>query len=326
MKTHPDFYHGTRKKRNFFEGWYFKITDRTGSHALALIPGIALGNSPSENHAFLQIINGVDTNYCYHRFPESAFKSEKESLDIEIEGNRFSFEGFQMSVTAESGSIHGKLDFSPPVRWPESKLNPGSMGFYNHLFFMECYSQVCAVDGKINSGSLTINDKIIDFSGGKYYIEKNWGRSFPKAWIWIQSNNFPDNSASVTVSLGVVPFPVLKAFRGFLIGVTLGNEFYAFTTINRSTLRLKRRDQDILLTSKNKNLELTLKTKSSPVGFVTCHGPTNGGMAPLLKETLSGEVEMTLTDLASGKVLYQGIGKATGIEYGGDQELLTIEK
>ncbi|MDS0524252.1 hypothetical protein NNC19_01090 [Clostridium sp. SHJSY1] len=46
------------------------------------------------------------------------------------------------------------------------------MGFYNYLDFMECYSQVCAVDGYIR-GKLYINEEEIDFTGGKVYVEKN---------------------------------------------------------------------------------------------------------------------------------------------------------
>ncbi|EKY26723.1 hypothetical protein HMPREF0216_01908 [Clostridium celatum DSM 1785] len=40
------------------------------------------------------------------------------------------------------------------------------MGFYNYLNFMECYSQVCALDGGIY-GYLKLNNKEIDFTDGK---------------------------------------------------------------------------------------------------------------------------------------------------------------
>ena len=43
---------------------------------------------------------------------------------------------------------------------------------------MECYSQVCAIDGDIEEGHLKINGQVIDFSNGKYYIEKNWEKVF----------------------------------------------------------------------------------------------------------------------------------------------------
>jgi hypothetical protein len=32
-------------------------------------------------------------------------------------------------------------------------------------------------------GKLTIADQDHDFSGGRGYIEKDWGQSFPSAWV-----------------------------------------------------------------------------------------------------------------------------------------------
>ena len=58
-------------------------------------------------------------------------------------------------------------------------------------------------------------------------------------------------------SLGEIPFP-LKNFRGFLIGVTVDNMFFPFTTMNRSKLDLKVESDDILLTVIHKNLRLSL--------------------------------------------------------------------
>ncbi|MEZ4893124.1 MAG: tocopherol cyclase family protein [Saprospiraceae bacterium] len=37
---------------------------------------------------------------------------------------------------------------------------------------------------------LTINGEELDFTGGKGYMEKDWGRSFPSAYFWMQTNHF----------------------------------------------------------------------------------------------------------------------------------------
>ena len=320
MKIHPDLYHGANKRKNFFEGWYFKIVDKSGTYALAFIPGISFGNKNEENHSFIQVINAINHTYHYHRFQPDLLISNKNFLQIKISNNEFSQENIEIDINNDKESIKGFLDFGPGVKWPDSKLNPGSMGFYNHFSFMECYSQVCAIDGTIIKGKLEINDKIVDFSEGKYYIEKNWGKSFPSSWVWIQSNNFPDNRAAITCSLGIVPFPILKKFCGFLIGVTIDKKFYSFTTINRSTLKLNVHNNDLVLKTTNKKFTLILKTKSNRNNFLLCLGPKNGEMIPLVEETLRGEVEMTLIDNKNNKKLYQGVGKATGIEYGGNQK------
>ena len=41
-------------------------------------------------------------------------------------------------------------------------------------------------------------------------------------------------------------------------------------------------------------------------------------MSPLIEETLQGEVEMTLIDKKKKLLIYHGIGKACGIDYGGN--------
>jgi len=320
LKIHPDLYHGAKKQKNFFEGWYFKIVDKYGMHALAFIPGISKSRNKADHHSFLQVINAVDHSYQYYRYKADSFYSDKKCLDIKIANHSFSLNKVKINLQENKETIIGSLSLASPIKWPDSKLSPGSMGFYNHFSFMECYSQVCAIDGVITNGDLLINDKKLNFAQGKYYIEKNWGRSFPSSWIWIQSNHFPDNRATVTCSLGLVPFPIIKSFRGFLIGVSIDQDFYTFTTMNRSSLTLNSLGDDVILTSKNRNLTLTLKTTSRKAEFLQCYGPKDGKMIPLVQETLTGEVEMTLFDTENNKLIYQGIGKACGIEYGGNQQ------
>lgn len=319
MKINPDLYHGQDQYTNFFEGWYFKLVDSTAKYALAFIPGISRAEDILDHHCFIQVINLIDHTYHYFRYNVNDFYSNCRYLKVNIGLNEFSQNKININLKNETGEISGVIYLGPPQKWPDTKLNPGSMGFYNHLSFMECYSQVCALDGIIEQGHLKINGQQIDFSNGKYYIEKNWGKSFPSSWVWIQSNNFADNRATVTCSLATIPFPIIKEFRGFLIGVTVDNQFYSFTTMNRSSLTLNIYDGDILLHATHKHISLILKTKSRPEDFVTCLGPKNGKMVPLVDETLLGEVEMTLLDSKHNRILYHGIGKACGIEYGGEQ-------
>ncbi|MEG1311807.1 MAG: tocopherol cyclase family protein [Romboutsia sp.] len=316
----PDLYHGLGKKKNFFEGWYFKIVDKNNLYKFAFIPGISFGQHKSEAHSFLQIINGFDNEYKYLRFNENDFKFNNKNFKIGIKSNVFSLDKINLNLKYKNKTIRGNLSFKNTIRWKDNLINPGSMGFYNYLSFMECYSQVCILNGDI-IGKLEINGEIIDFTGGKVYIEKNWGKSFPKSWVWIQSNNFKNPTISITCSLATIPFPI-KDFRGFLIGVTIGDNFYNFTTINKSNLILKNIGQDIELIAYNKNFKLTLNTYTNRNNFVLCMGPKNGNMIPLVKETLSAKVHMTLEDTKESKIIYQGVGHSTGVEYGG--ELINI--
>jgi len=153
MKTilNPDLYHGGKKEKDFFEGWYFKIVDKDNLYKFAFIPGISLGKSSNEHHSFIQIVDGFDTKYNYLRFDKSDFKFDNSSTDFKIgvNSNIFSLDKINLNLKYDNRSIKGNLLFKNIIKWKGSIINPGSMGFYNYLNFMECYSQVCALNGDI---------------------------------------------------------------------------------------------------------------------------------------------------------------------------------
>ncbi|MGL5347957.1 MAG: tocopherol cyclase family protein [Peptostreptococcaceae bacterium] len=323
MKTilNPDLYHGKKKNKNFFEGWYFKIVDKNNIYKFAFIPGIAYGENNDQHHSFIQVVNCYDINYDYIKFKAMDFLYDNNDFHISVNNNKFSFSGITLNLNYKDksnniNSLRGSIKFENTSKWPDTIINPGSMGFYNYLLFMECYSQVCVLNGDIK-GSLNINGTNVDFTGGKVYVEKNWGSSFPKSWLWIQCNNFENPKVSVTCSLATIPFPI-RDFRGFLIGLTIDDKFYSFTTINKSELNLKNIDKDIKLVTYNKNYKLTLKTTTNKDDFVLCMGPKNGHMIPLVRETLCAKVEMTLEEIKAKKIIFKGVGQSTGVEYGGD--------
>lgn len=80
-----------------------------------------------------------------------------------------------------------------------------------------------------------VGDKIIDFNGGRGYIEKDWGRSFPSAYVWMQSNHFSTPGISVKASVANIPW-IRNSFVGFIAGVWLGDRLIRFTTYNGSAL------------------------------------------------------------------------------------------
>lgn len=311
----PDLYHGKHKNKNFFEGWYYKIVDKTNSYKLAIIPGISYDDG-LQHHSFIQILNGHEGKYHYISYPSESFRYDNDKFRICIDSNIFTMSHINLSINQDDISIRGHLVFKGFIKWPSNIINPGSMGFYNYFKFMECYSQVCILNGSL-VGDLDINGQKINFTGGKIYVEKNWGKSFPKSWLWIQSNCFKNRKASVTCSLGTIPFPI-RDFQGFLIGVTVENQFYSFTTINRSKLHINFLENDVILHVEKKGIRLTLKTYSNEKDFLLCKCPQKGKMSSFVRETLNGRVYILLEDTKNNKKIFEDIGISTGIEYGGE--------
>ena len=316
----PDLYHGEKKDKNFFEGWYFKISDKSGKHVLAFIPGISLGRDKAHSHSFLQVVNGINLKYDYVKYETEGFKYDNNDFKVEVNDNSFSLDGFSLNIDEDKIKVSGEIVFKDLIEWPDSLVNPGSMGFYNYLTFMECYSQVCAVDIAL-TGTLNINGEDISFNGGKGYIEKNWGREFPYSWIWVQANNFKNNRASLTCSIGKVPF-LFTSFKGFLIGLTVDDNFYKFTTINRSKLLIKKTEVGVHIECINKKHILNIEVKADKKGFMTLQGPRDGKMIPLVDESISGEVYVRLICRKSKIIIFEDISIAAGVEYGGEQRIM----
>lgn len=317
----PDVYHGGNKKFNFFEGWYFKLVDRTATNVFAIIPGIYFGKYIEDSHSFIQILEGNKTNYNYIKFSTEEFISKNNhEFKISILNSSFSLNEIFLNINDGSHRINGHISFENLLRWPDSVINPGSMGYFNYIPFMQCYSQVSVMDMDLQ-GSLDINGEEIDFNGGKGYIEKNWGSAFPYSWIWVQCNNFKNTKASISCSIGHIPF-ILTSFRGFLIGIYLENKFYKFTTINKSTLSVIENEKDVIITTENKNYKLIIKTKTDKNKFMLCMGPRENTMIPLVEENLTGTALVTLIDKKLNKTIFHDEGFGCGIEYGGNQRMI----
>lgn len=314
MKINPDLYHGHDQYTNFFEGWYFKIVDATGRYALAFIPGISRTEEAKNHHSFIQVIDLINNSYHYYKYSVDDFYSNNRHLKVNIGINEFSFN----KIYVDFEKFHGVLFLGAPKKWPHSKINPGMMGFLDYFPFIDSHSHVCAIDGFIEEGHLKIGNKTIDFSNGKYYIEKNWRKNTPTPRIGIQSNYFEDNRATVTCSLEIIPFPIIKEFLGFAIGVTVDQKFYSFTTTNHSKLNISFCDRDIYLCATRDNLQLILKTKSHTKDFIECHESSNKNSSFMYEAILNAEVELTLLNKKNNTLIYHGIGKAGGIKYRGN--------
>ncbi len=315
----PDLYHG-RLGKNYFEGWYFKLVDSKMKHAFAFIPGVFFSPSGEYDHAFIQVVDGMKKTYQYERFAKEEFSAARDIFSINVGGSNFGRSGLDFNLRRKSANIKGRVDFSNRLGWPDSFLNPGSMGLYNYIPKMQCYAQLCAMDFELN-GSLEINGHSVDLRGGKGYIEKNWGAAFPYSWIWIQCNNFRNERGSLSCSLAHIPFPV-SSFRGFLVGLYVDGDFYEFTTMNRSKVAVIQKGTDVIMHLKNNRHSLTIDCETNSEDFILLNGPRGDQMVPLVQENLQGKVNVTLKENAGGKLIYEDSGSCAGVEYGGERMMV----
>lgn len=316
----PDLYHGKNKKLNFFEGWYFKIVHPTEKLTYCFIPGIFLSNTEEHSHSFIQVLKGHEASFEYLRFEKDKFNAREGEFYINVGESSFSLNEISLNLNQQGERITGTLTFRNIVKWPDSFINPGSMGFYNYFTFMQCYSQVCALDGYI-TGSLNINGEVVDFTGGKIYIEKNWGKDFPYSYIWVQGNSFEKGEGAVTCSIGHIPFYV-TSFTGFLIGLYIKDKFYEFTTINRSELSIICQDGRLALETENKNYILQIEALYKEETLMNLYAPRGKEMVPIARETLQGNLVVTLYDKKRNCIIFNDKSTSAGVEFSGDYKNL----
>lgn len=306
----PEQYHGWRQSRSYFEGWYYKLIDRGSKYAIAVIPGVSMDNE-GNREAFIQILDGRNHSAEYHRFDISDFNPSPGKFEVRIGDNFFSTDSLKLSLP----EISGELNFSGMITWPKKIYSPGIMGPYSFAPFMECYHAIVSMDHEIN-GTLIINEKTADFTGGRGYIEKDWGHSFPSAYIWMQSNHFSRPGISLFASAAMIPW-LTGSFTGYIAALYLDKKIIKFATYNKTVLKKCRVDlQNVELVLERKDYILEIDVKRDKATSLA--SPMQGFMTGRIDESMTSEVRVKLTDKKRGKIIFHDIGFNSGLDVAGD--------
>jgi tocopherol cyclase len=305
----PEEFRGWGKRRNYFEGWYFKLVSSDEDTALAIIPGIAM-DKQGDGHAFIQVLDGKAHTSFYHKFPITDFVPTPNRFLIKIGNNIFSEKQMELDLQG----ISGQLSFSGNIGWPKPIYSPGIMGPYSFAPFMECYHGIVSIDHRID-GKLFVNSKGIEMNGGRGYLEKDWGRSFPSAYFWMQSNHFNEPGISFKCSVAKIPW-LSGAFVGFIAGLWIKDRLYRFTTYNSTKLKRSFADQDrveIMLENKNYRLEVVAHRDQA----TALASPIRGFMNGKIEESMTSRIDLLLIDKKKNAPVFQQQGRNAGLEVAG---------
>jgi tocopherol cyclase len=304
----PEIFQGNLKKKHYFEGWYFKNVTLDNSSALSFIPGVSL--TEGDAHAFIQVMSNLTGQTDYIRYPLDEFIWDRRKLYLKVGSSIFTESGIDLKIRSKNIEVAGQIAYMNVVKYPKSLFSPGIMGWYSFIPFMECNHGIISVTHDL-LGELTINNKVIDFNKGKGYIEKDWGVSFPEAWIWIQSNNFNEHDTSFSFSIAKIPW-MGRFFIGFICFLYLNKKFYLFSTYNKSVVsEVKHSDEVIEISIHNKRNILKIKVIKNFFGNLVA--PVSGGMSRIIKESIDSEVHIQLFG-KNENLVYEGTGKNVGLE------------
>ena len=308
----PIIFQGKLSKKAYFEGWYYKMVSKNRKYTLAIIPGISLNKEDS--HAFIQVFLTETNNdvpklqTAYVRFKKEEFIINNNPFHLQVGNNYFTKNHLDLSIKSKDLNLMGKLYFTNQQSLKKSIFSPSIMGFFAYFPFMECYHGVISMNHKVK-GTLMIANKNIDFSG-KGYIEKDWGKSFPSKYVWMQSNHFKNKDTAFMFSHATIPFIGLN-FNGLIANLVIENKEYRFATYNNAKIKeVKIKNNSVEYKIKKQKFTLYIKAFSEETKSLA--SPKRGLMNQTIKEGLSGSIHLKL--YKNKKLIYQDIGSNAGLE------------
>lgn len=261
-------------KKQFFEGWYFKHQYKEFS--IAFIPGINI-DKYGFKYSFIQVITNENSYNIKYDFKDFSISHDK--LTIKIKNNVFSTRGAILDIRGKDIIIKGRLSYSNII-----PIKGDIMGFFSLFPFMECRHGIISLHHNV-SGRLNINNKDIFMEDGIGYIEKDSGTSFPKAYLWIQSNAFENEKNSIMVSIADIPFLGLE-FKGCVAVVYYKGKEYRLATYNGVKI-LDYNEKGLKIRKGKFKLEVEIN-ESYPQKLLA---PNGGEMKRIIYENISCEAK-----------------------------------
>lgn len=304
----PEIFQGEKylnTNKNYFEGWYFKNTN--GKKGISFIPGIHINHTMSK--AFIQVITSQSSYYIDYDIKDYQFN--QEPFFIKIGNNTFSKKGINIDIEDKSQNlkIYGNIQYSNSKNIHTNFIKPNIMGPFSYIPSMECNHAILSMENTAQ-GCININQDKITFEQDIGYIEKDWGSSFPKSYIWCQGNNFKKEKASFMLSIANIPFKIFQ-FRGIICALLIGDKEFKFTTYNGSKIQEYDSNRHLInITLKRGRYSLNIKAKNQEELKLTA--PIKGKMEKEIFESISSVATVTLK--RKDKVIFCDTSTNCGLE------------
>lgn len=312
----PARYHGKSGRPPFFERWYYKIVDRHQRERVAVMPGVLIGLK--ESFAFIQIMDGSRGKTETKHYPLHDCRTKGGRFEVVIGASLFTDRLFSLNVLGRD-FIKGELMLRGIQPWPVRWHSPGAMGPFSFLPFMPRYHAVLSMDHELE-GNLILGGRETDFTGGRGYMEKEWGRAFPQAWIRMQSNHFGPAGTSFTLSLTKAPW-IRRPFRNLIAALLHEGKWIPFTTYQGGhVLDLRIQSDHMMMVLRQGPWDLEIMAERSEGGGLTV--PQAENVTEPAQKYLNGEIHLRLSRKRGRKKepVFEGTGSCAVVETGGEEK------
>jgi tocopherol cyclase len=331
-------YHWNGIDPDFFEGWYFRVSLPKLGESFAFMYSIEdpLGVNPRSGGA-AQIL-GINERYLTSSFPDPRnFWADKNSLglghwgetNLAIQPQLLSIEqfdrkisqGYQVTTTLHQGALPEHncrwcYHTVPVYGWGQpQQTQQATAGLLSYLSIFEPGWQILMAHG-LATGWIEWQGERYEFTNAPAYSEKNWGRSFPKKWFWVNCNSF-DETVGLAITAGGGRRKVLWTTEEVgMVGIHYRDRFYEFVPWNSQMSWQIQPWGEWRIQATNHDFQVELIGMTDLPGTMV-NTPTERGLVMCCRDTLKGLLSIDLRTLQGQQIIKTSSNNA-GLEVGGD--------
>ncbi len=337
LQTPHSGYHWNGFDREFFEGWYFRVTLPKIRESFAFMYSIEDPSGTKTHSGSAAQIVGIDEQYLISSFSDShKFWAAQDSLklghwgetDLDICPQLLSIEafdthitqGYQVTATLHQGALPEQncrwcYHTVPIYGWGQpQQLQEATAGWLSYLPIFEPGWQILMAHG-LATGWIEWQGKRYEFNQAPAYSEKNWGRSFPLKWFWLNCNSFSE-TVGLAVTAGGGRRKVLWATEEVaMVGIHYRDRFYEFVPWNSQINWQIKPWGEWRIQATNGDFQVELIGTTNLNGTMV-NTPTERGLVMCCRDTLKGLLSIDLRT-RQGEIIVAATSNVAGLEVGG---------
>ncbi|MFP4104398.1 tocopherol cyclase family protein [Coleofasciculus sp.] len=345
LQTPHSGYHWDRSSSRFFEGWYYRVTLPDWGQTFGFMYSIEDPISGQPHSGGSAQVLGPEDGYLCRTFPDvEQFWASPTSLalghwgktDLAIPAkylDPLTFDnhiqqGYQATATWNQGKIsdpatgdycNWRYQIQPIYGWASNNApQQSTAGWLSSFQIFEPGWQILMAHGWA-TGWIEWKGQRYEFTNAPAYGEKNWGRSFPQKWFWLNCNSF-DNEPDLALTAGGGRRGVLWWMESAaLIGIHYRGKFYEFVPWN-SEVRWQIQPWGCWqMQARNADYEVELTSTTNRPG-TPLRAPTEQGLIFICRDTMHGQLTLELRDRRGGttKTILNAHSSLCGLEVGGE--------
>jgi tocopherol cyclase len=337
LQTPHSGYHWNGFDRDFFEGWYFRVTLPKIRESFAFMYSIEDPSGKNDHSGSTVQIIGIDEQYLICPFADyRQFWANNNSLELGhwdqtnlgirpqlLSATEFDTnitQGYQVTTTLHQGALPAQncrwcYQIVPVYGWGQPhQLQQATAGLLSYLPIFEPGWQILMAHG-LATGWIEWEGERYQFTNAPTYSEKNWGRSFPLKWFWLNCNSFSD-TVGLAVTAGGGRRKVLAMTEEVaMIGIHYRDKFYEFVPWNSQVSWQIHPWGEWRIQATNGDVRVELIGMTDLYGTMV-NTPTERGLELCCRDTLKGLLSIDL-QTRQGEKIVTATSNLAGLEVGG---------